>query len=81
MNFSKNTAKNKKAKIDTLIEELKKLDKEITENQNIKFKEKQMELENLMKEKTEGIILHSNVQWHEEGEKSTKSPGNDALTA
>jgi hypothetical protein len=30
---------------------------EITDNQNIKFKEKQMELENLMKEMTEGIIL------------------------
>jgi hypothetical protein len=81
MDFSKRTAKNKKDKIDTLIQELKKLDKEITDNQNIKitdnqnikitdnqnikFKEKQMELENLMKEKTEGIILRSKVQWYE----------------
>ena len=70
--FSKKLVRSKKDRIDILTDELRKLEVDITENNSEQIKLKRQEVEQLMSEKTEGIILRSKVRWYEQGEKSTK---------
>ena len=74
IHFSKQNSKQKQDKIDLLTKELTILEQEIVsdENKTIIYLAKKNELENLMKEKTEGIILRAKARWHQEGENSTK---------
>ena len=55
----------------TLIEEIKKLEEAAIVNIN-QLDEKKTELENIRKEKMQGIMVRARVRWAEEGEKPTK---------
>ena len=55
----------------TLIEEIRKLEEAAIVNIN-QLDEKKTELENIRKEKMQGIMVRARVRWAEEGEKPTK---------
>lgn len=55
----------------SLIEEIKKLEEATTQDIN-QLEEKKTELQNIRKEKMQGIMVRAKVRWAEEGEKPTK---------
>ena len=70
--ISKNRAKRNKEKIKQLEAEVTQLESNLAVNDIKLFNEKKSELNNLIYEKTQGIIMRSKVKWVEEGESGTK---------
>ena len=70
--ISKNRTKKNKEKIKQLEAEVTQLESNLAVNDIKLFNEKKSELNNLIYEKTQGIIMRSKVKWVEEGESGTK---------
>ena len=74
VHFSKQIARQKKDQLNQLTKELKDLEDELATNNDtyLQYTIKKKELENMMDEKTEGMLIRAKVKWFQEGEKSTK---------
>ena len=73
MAFSKRKRQKQKDKERELEIKLINLEKRLTSKENLlEYEETKQELKRIELEKIQGIIIRSRIQWHEEGERSTK---------